>query len=289
MKIIDLIVIADIACSTSKTYLHYLNRKNFLVKKVILVNFRKLTPLEMYLKKGLPLFLSQRLISKTSTDISSYYSSTFKAACRFFQNYVPHPIDYFSEFDWQKYTAEVLNFTAEDFNDPFLQKVLDNEKCQNFLYTNGGIVPPSVLEKRKRRIFHIHPGIVPYVKGSDGLLWSALTRDKVGASCFYMDAGIDTGTIIQTKEWVIPHFSNEPIEGLDLDTLYRALLYSFDPHLRAELFSEVVENFYSSLNEIPSKVQKPQEGRTYYAMHPQIKLYALEKMGLSSKISSLKN
>lgn len=289
MKIIDLIIVADIACSTSKTYLHYLNKKNFLVKKIILVNFRKLTFLETYLKKGLPLYFSQRLTGKTSIDISQYYSSVFKETCRFFQNYVPYPIDYFSEFNWQKYAVEVLNFTAEDFKDPFLQKLLDNQKCQNFLYTNGGIVPRSVLEKRKRRIFHIHPGIVPYVKGSDGLLWSALTRNKMGVSCFYMDAGIDTGTIIQTKEWEIPHFSSDPIEGLDLDTLYRALLYSFDPHLRAELFSEVVENFYSTLNEVPSKPQNPHEGRTYYAMHPKIKLYALEKMGLSSKIISLKN
>jgi methionyl-tRNA formyltransferase len=74
------------------------------------------------------------------------------------------------------------------------------------LYTSGGRVPGDLLSTSPSRMIHIHPGVVPYVRGSDCLFWSVLTRGRPGMSCFYMNAGIDTGDIIHTREFDAPSY-----------------------------------------------------------------------------------
>ena len=66
--------------------------------------------------------------------------------------------------------------------------------------TPFGILPPSLLALPGVKFIHVHPGFLPYVRGSDGLLWSALIRNKPGVSVFYMDPEIDGGKIISAGE-----------------------------------------------------------------------------------------
>jgi hypothetical protein len=100
-----------------------------------------------------------------------------------------------------------------------------------------------------------------------------LVRGRPGASCFYMDAGIDTGRILFTKEFDKPYLPClHPYLERDSETIYRALLHGFDPHLRAAALLGVVERAKGTdLGRLPAQDQSPSEGRSFYWMHPRLR------------------
>jgi hypothetical protein len=92
-------------------------------------------------------------------------------------------------------------------NDPELVDYLKNNiKEKYIIYSGGGILRDEVLSINKKFI-HVHPGVVPEVKGADCLLWSALVYNEIGMSSFFMNKGIDTGDIIKTKAYSVPKFN----------------------------------------------------------------------------------
>ncbi|MDO9418346.1 hypothetical protein [Pararhizobium sp.] len=158
----------------------------------------------------------------------------------------------------------VIHLTVKDYTDPRLREAMRACGAEAFLYCSGGRVPAVVFEEGFR-ILHIHPGVVPHVRGSDGLLWSILARQRAGSSCFYMDAGIDTGRLIATAEYPIPSW---PGLDVDPDVLYNALIHCYDPHLRASLLIDVLKGpgQNGDLAHMPSTKQA-YDGGHYYTMH----------------------
>jgi methionyl-tRNA formyltransferase len=173
-------------------------------------------------------------------------------------------IDFNQTFDLNKYSKKVNYLYLNDFHDENLAKYVKNNISNFFLYTAGGIVPKSFLSIEGLKVLHIHPGVVPHIKGSDGLFWSVLIRNKPGASCFYMNAGIDTGSIIHTQEYKLPKFMFNNINSTTHK--YNALLKYYDPHTRAKVLVEVLKKT-KNLTAIKTKEQSPEDGRTYFAMH----------------------
>lgn len=179
-------------------------------------------------------------------------------------------VDYLNKFPWHKFSPKIQKVSAEDYNDPEFQKILLSQKDSAFLYTNGNIVPKELLQQDGFKILHIHPGIVPHVRGSDGLLWSIANRGKPGASCFYMSPGIDEGDLIDTIElppMKIQHPAPKTTEEEEL--LYRAALIAFDPHIRAKLLCKILEkNKDKPLKMLPSHKQEKSEKQAFLWMHP---------------------
>lgn len=91
------------------------------------------------------------------------------------------------------------------------------EKTQfDVLVSNGCpyILPISELRKNKEIYINIHPSLLPDLKGFSPVNGSILFNRPQGATCHYMDDGIDTGSIISQVEVVEnPHIS--------LDVLYQ--------------------------------------------------------------------
>jgi hypothetical protein len=176
---------------------------------------------------------------------------------------------------FKAYADRVDYLTIKDFGDPRLIAAMQSCGAEAFLYCSGGRVPTSVFDAGFR-ILHIHPGVVPYVKGSDGLLWSIIARQKPGASCFYMDAGIDTGKLIATAEYPMPHWPNLKV---DPETLYSALIHCYDPHLRAALLVEVLKGpgRDGDLANLPASSQT-HDGGHYFTMHRTIRHRALSRL-----------
>lgn len=59
----------------------------------------------------------------------------------------------------------------------------------------------------RRRIFELaehtlnaHPGLLPEVRGSASVAWAIATDQKVGCTCHFIDAGVDTGPIVSRRE-----------------------------------------------------------------------------------------
>ncbi len=176
---------------------------------------------------------------------------------------------------FEEFSPRVIPLTIRDYADPRLRDAMRVSKAEAFLYCSGGRVPAAIFEEGFR-ILHIHPGVVPHVKGSDGLLWSIVARQKPGASCFYMDAGIDTGRLIATAEYPMPRWSGLAV---DPDVLYNALIYCYDPHLRAALLVDVLRGVAGDgdLANLPAASQ-PHEGGHYFTMHRAIRDRVLSRL-----------
>ena len=146
------------------------------------------------------------------------------------------------------------------------------------LFTGGGKVPSSLLDLPGKRFIHVHPGVLPHVRGSDGLLWSMLLRGRPGATAFYMSPGLDTGDIICATD--LPAVPPLPAgwAGLDSALAYR-LLYAFvDPMLRAVLLRRVLTEAGGALHDLPTQAQRDDEGTTFHFMNERMRRFAFARM-----------
>jgi len=176
-----------------------------------------------------------------------------------------------------KYCSDVRQILVSGYEDPILEQELSALGPGALLYTGGGIVPKNILSLPGLKVLHAHPGFLPDVKGSDGMLWSILARQKIGVSCFYMAPGIDTGHIILAREFDPISIPTKRDDRPDSIMLYRALFALYDPVFRAKVLQETL-----ALGDDPAKLKaSPQDGNigiTYHFMHPAIRDVALQKM-----------
>jgi hypothetical protein len=275
MRLIDLTVVADPSCSTSRAYLTYLRAHGYRPRKVLVVDFAPVAPrppLRHRVREALRNLLGRSAGSAHATPEAPAEDTLYRECCEEMQAGQALRVDYFGAFDYAAHAESVEHCRATGYGDPRFQALLRRQPGA-LLYTCGDRVPPSLADDPTLRILHIHPGVVPFVRGSDGLLWSLAVRGRPGASCFYMNSGIDTGAVIATLEFERPRFPRLASLLEDREPLlYRALLFSYDPHLRGQTLVQVLaRNGGRDLRELPSAVQRPEEGRWWFAMHPRLR------------------
>ncbi len=282
-KLLNLTVIGDRACSTTRTYLEYLDAAGFRVQRLWLVDFIPQKPRSRSLSRLLKNTMANALIKlrkKTSgPDVKT--GAAYRALCMRLQKEAGFtPIDYFAAWRPEAFAEETTEFQASDFTDPRLQARMRDTGGTAFLFTNGGIVPGSLLNEPGIRVIHVHPGIVPDLRGSDCLLWSAAVRKKLGVSCFYMSAGIDEGALLGQREFSLPKLpSLAPLmNSADEPLAYRALLYAVDPHLRGNLLVDVLRaNPGADLRNLPARDQPIAARPAYLWMHPRLRLRTMRE------------
>jgi hypothetical protein len=101
-------------------------------------------------------------------------------------------------------------------------------------------------------------------------------------SCFYMDAGIDTGRIIATHEFPPTRLKIDP-EGYEESQIYDGLLAFYDVFLRAELLGQLLKVHGPSADyaSLPTKEQDPALGRSYFTMHPRVRERVVRELFLT--------
>lgn len=279
-KTINLTVIGDRACSTTRTYLVYLRQERLSPRCLWLIRFAPVPRRLRRLRSVLGARLADALMSgRGDTDLPR--EQGFADLCLRLQAEAGfEPIDYFSPWRPAEYAERVESFSASDFHDPYLQRRITGTGDTAFLYTNGGIVPASLLARPGVRILHVHPGIVPEMRGSDCLLWSALVRRRIGVSCFYMSPGIDEGEVIGQREFDLPRLPSLTalLDSDREEAAYRALLFAVDPHFRAQLLVEVLRAYREvDLRHLPARAQPPAPRPPYLWMHPRLRLRAIRE------------
>ncbi|MDR8393037.1 hypothetical protein NC796_17910 [Aliifodinibius sp. S!AR15-10] len=165
--------------------------------------------------------------------------------------------------------------TITDINDPSLVNYLCKDLSEkHIIFCGGGILRKPMLNCGKQFI-HIHPGVIPDMRGADCLLWSALVKNEIGMSAFFMNEGIDTGNIITTRTFDIPGFDSD-ITSFPPSVIKEVLVNHVDPHYRAEMLAPLFKNAQDPSNwgTVP---QQNDEGKTYYFMHDALLPQALEK------------
>jgi hypothetical protein len=186
----------------------------------------------------------------------------------------------FSELPtYARYAQQVDEVFVDSLADPALERHLRGlTGPRALLFTGGGMVPASLLEIPQCRFLHVHPGVLPSVRGADGLLWSLLLRGRPGASVFYMSPGLDTGDVIETGEFDPPPLP-DGFAAMDIASRYR-LLYSFlDPLLRARMLLRVIERApTANLCALPAKAQSGADGSTFHFMSARLRRFTFDRL-----------
>ena len=153
---------------------------------------------------------------------------------------------------------EYEEFNFVDINHPELVNFLKSSEIQYFLFTGGGILRKDVLNSGPKFI-HLHPGFVPYYRGSTCFYYSIINEGKCGVTAYFMDEKLDTGDIIFQKNFEKP--THQFIDDV------------YDPYIRSETLLEVLKNHL--IENTHFQKQNPNEGETYYIIHPVLKHIAI--------------
>lgn len=259
-------------CPVTEAYLAYLRLHGMRPALILAVDYVGEGPRAQQLRRLLGAGLAARLL-RLRRNRAARVPAALAAAV---QQGLPVQLTPGREPDYEATAQRVVRLTVDSYADPRLLDAMRGCGVRTFLYCSGGRVPAALFQE-DFRILHIHPGVVPHVRGSDGLLWSLLARGRPGASCFYMDAGIDTGRLIATAEYEPPHWA-----GLRADPagLYHALLHCYDPHLRASLLVSLLERLTpgQDLEALEATEQPHGTGGHYYTMHPELRARVLARL-----------
>ena len=163
--------------------------------------------------------------------------------------------------DYKKYCNKVTSISAKSINDKAVIRSVKKAKSDIGVFTGGGILKKQFFDLDKKYI-HVHPGVLPDIRGADCLLWSILLRGRPGMTCFFMNKYIDQGEILLSKEYETPRLDLSDFESKEI---YTALLKSYDIWLRADCLVSLCEES-DGLAKLHPKSQDPEEGRQYHFM-----------------------
>lgn len=153
---------------------------------------------------------------------------------------------------------------VSNINDGKLIEELRQSKPTYFLFGGGGILRTPILSIGKK-FLHIHPGMVPFFRGSHCVEWSVLLSEQCAATAFFMNETIDGGEIIAQREFDFPELENENIPPM------------YSSHIRSELLIDVIKD-YVAQGTFHSRKQNMSAGETYYKMHPALTNLVFHKL-----------
>jgi methionyl-tRNA formyltransferase len=91
--------------------------------------------------------------------------------------------------------------TCTDQNAPESLARLKEWSPDLIIFTGGNILRKELLEVPRLGVLNVHLGLLPEIRGMSSPEWSLLNRVPVGITIHYMDAGIDTGPVLQRCEF----------------------------------------------------------------------------------------
>ena len=140
-----------------------------------------------------------------------------------------------------------------DISESVIQTLVKN----NLTYKEFNFI--DINNQEFTKFIHLHPGIVPYYRGSTCFYYSILKDDNCGVSAYLMDENLDTGDLILQLNFPKP-------SHIYLDDIY-------DPHIRSETLIEI---FRKELLE-KKKFQKQGESNNFpfFIIHPVLKHIAI--------------
>jgi Formyl transferase len=259
------------------SYLKHLKKNGIKLDRIIVINL--LSKSRKLKKYRFPLIVN-RLIA---TFVASVKFTILKKKLKKIHDEMINFLDYedlynFSKKNFYEYSREVCFMNVNGINDSKLIEALTVFPEEYFIFSGGGILRKRILQTKE--FLHVHPGIVPEVKGADGLFWSMLLRNKVGMSCFFMDSGIDTGKVLFQKEYKYKtmNFLKEYLHrGYSYDDLYKSLLYFYDSNVRGIHLVETIKAFKDS-NKFNFIKNNNVDSNQYYFMNKQIRNIIIDKM-----------
>jgi len=168
----------------------------------------------------------------------------------------------------RKFNIETIVLNTADVNAPETVQALQKSAPEYVVASvpGGTILRKEILNSGKRFI-HVHPGLLPMVRGSTAIYYSLLLEGKLGATVILMEEKIDEGPVLHAKT-----FEAGPKDE-DLD-------YVTDPGMRTAALIEYFEKLRDhqiDLKTLPKPSVQKSQGHTFYIIHPVLKHLALRK------------
>jgi len=69
------------------------------------------------------------------------------------------------------------------------------------IFTGGNILRKQLLDVPRLGVLNVHLGLLPEIRGMSSPEWSLLKNVPIGITIHYVDAGIDTGPVLQRHEF----------------------------------------------------------------------------------------
>ncbi|MFT3893058.1 MAG: formyltransferase family protein [Anaerolineales bacterium] len=140
-------------------------------------------------------------------------------------------------------------YCVANHNDATCKELLEAEKPDVLVLGGTRIIKTSILETPRRATVNSHPGLLPWLRGSASVGWALYKDMPQGATCHFIDPGIDTGDIIVHRE--IPVHRTDTYESLNARIAT----------LAAELMAESLT--YLANGEAPREPQDRNVGETF--------------------------
>ncbi len=90
---------------------------------------------------------------------------------------------------------------CDDQNAPHSIDALQQWSPDLIIFTGGNILRKPLLEVPRLGVLNVHLGLLPEIRGMSTPEWSLLNRVPVGITIHYVDAGIDSGPVLQRYEY----------------------------------------------------------------------------------------
>lgn len=132
------------------------------------------------------------------------------------------------------------------------------------IFTGGNILRKQLLSVPRLGVLNVHLGLLPEIRGMSTPEWSLLNNVPVGVTIHYVDAGIDTGPILQRCEY------SEAARCESLSDL-RNRLIAFGVEQIAEVVAGLVRGTISATPQ-----SHLDEDRQYFVMHEWLQTRAAE-------------
>ena len=164
------------------------------------------------------------------------------------------------EETFDKSLGKVFRIENRDVNSEDVLNEIERLDCDLVVFAGyGGQLLKKSHFSTSRKYLHMHPGKLPFERGSTTIYYSILNKRKCTVTAFLMTEEIDDGINIVFKEYDIP------LKNVDLDNWY-------DNLVRADCFVTAIDTLLKG-----NEIGKMAEGDSdeYYVIHPVLKHCAL--------------
>lgn len=160
----------------------------------------------------------------------------------------------FAQAGWSHESLE-----TGDVNDSRAMVALQRLRPRLVIYSGfGGQLVGSELLAMGCPFLHLHSGWLPEFRGSTTLYYALLCGQRPAVTAIVLDPRIDEGRILLRRRYPVPP------PGCELDLLY-------DNAIRADLLVRVLRRYLRRGALWNGRAQRPDEGRSYYIIHPVLK------------------
>jgi hypothetical protein len=113
---------------------------------------------------------------------------------------------------------------------------------KNLTYINTSNQIYKEILKTNIKFVHIHPAILPDIRGADGSLYMYKLYESFGASSFFMSKNIDQGKIISQYIRKFENFKFDLLSTFGIKDIYRLWFSFVDPLIRLIEFEKIISN-----------------------------------------------